>query len=41
MNRNEIYKEYLKALNERVELETKIEDFVEKWKNGETSLSMN
>lgn len=39
MNRNEIYKEYLKALNERVELESKIEDFVEKWKNGETSLS--
>lgn len=39
MNRNDIYKEYLKALNERVELESKIEDFVEKWKNGETSLS--
>lgn len=39
MNRNEIYKKYLKALNERVELESKIEDFVEKWKNGETSLS--
>lgn len=39
MNRNEIYKEYLKMLNERVELEAKIEDFVEKWKNGETSLS--
>lgn len=39
MNRNEIYKEYLKALKERVELESKIEDFVEKWKNGETSLS--
>lgn len=39
MNRNEIYKEYLKALNERAELESKIEDLVEKWKNGETSLS--
>lgn len=39
MNTNEIYKEYLKTLNERIELETKIEDFVEKWKNGETSLS--
>lgn len=39
MNRNQIHKEYLKALNERVELESKIEDFVEKWKNGETSLS--
>lgn len=39
MNRNEIYKEYLKTLNERIELESKIENFVEKWKNGETSLS--
>lgn len=39
MDRNEIYKEYLKALNERVELEFKIENFVKKWINGETSLS--
>ncbi len=38
MGRNEIYKEYLKVLNERVELESKIEYFVEKWKNGDTSL---
>lgn len=39
MNRNEIYKEYLKTLNERIELESKIENFIEKWKSGETSLS--
>ena len=39
MDRNEIYKEYLKSLNERIELESKIKDFVEKWKNGETFLS--
>lgn len=39
MDRNEIYKEYLKALNEKVELESKIENFIEKWKNGETSLN--
>lgn len=39
MNRNEIYKEYLKVLNERIELESKIEDFVERWKNGESCLS--
>lgn len=39
MTRNEIYKEYLKTLNERIELESKIEAFVEKWQNGEISLS--
>lgn len=39
MNRNDIYKEYIKALNERIELESKIENFVEKWKNGETFFS--
>ncbi|HPZ24220.1 MAG TPA: hypothetical protein PLB45_02915 [Bacilli bacterium] len=39
MNSNESYKKYIDALNERIELENKINEYVEKWKNGETVLS--
>ncbi len=39
MTSNEIYKNYLKALGERTVLENKIEDFIEKWKNGDTTIS--
>lgn len=39
MNRDELYKRYLQALNERIELESKIEALVERWKNGKTYLS--
>lgn len=39
MNSNEIYKNYLEALRERAELENKIENFIERWKNGDTTIS--
>lgn len=39
MTSDEIYKNYLVAYKERVELENKIEELIEKWKNGETIIS--
>lgn len=39
MNSNEIYRKYLEAEKERIALENKIEEYIEKWKNGETVLS--
>ncbi len=39
MDSKEIYKNYLKALGERLELEEKIEKFIERWKNGEINVS--
>lgn len=39
MNSNELYRNYLAAEKERIELENKIEEYIEKWKNGETVLS--
>lgn len=39
MNINEIYKNYLDTLNKRVELEKRIEGLIEKWKNGDTTIS--
>lgn len=39
MSSNELYQKYLEAEKERFELENKIENFVEKWKNGETTIS--
>lgn len=39
MNSNELYQKYLVAEKERFEFESKIESFVEKWKNGEITFS--
>jgi len=36
---NELYKKYVEAMNERVELENRINNHIEKWKNGETTFS--
>jgi len=36
---SELYKKYIQAANERYALENKIDDCIEKWKNGETVLS--
>jgi len=36
---SELYKKYIEAANERYALENKINDYIEKWKNGETVLS--
>ena len=36
---SELYKKYVEATNERYALENKINDYIEKWKNGETVLS--
>lgn len=36
MNSNEIYENYLKALNQREELEVKIAKYIERWENNET-----
>ena len=35
----ELYKKYIEATNERYALENKINEYIEKWKNGETVLS--
>lgn len=39
MSSKEIYQKYLEALKERFELESKIDVFVQKWADGETTLS--
>ena len=36
---SELYKKYIEARNKRYALENKINDYIEKWKNGETVLS--
>ena len=36
---SELYKKYIEAANERYALENKINNYIEKWKNGETVLS--
>ena len=36
---SELYKKYIEVANERYSLENKINDYIEKWKNGETVLS--
>ena len=36
---SELYKKYVEATNERYALENKINEYIEKWKNGETLLS--
>ena len=36
---SELYKKYIEAANERYALENKINEYIEKWKNGETALS--
>lgn len=36
---NELYKKYIEAINERATLENKINVCIEKWKNGELTLS--
>ena len=36
---SELYKKYIEARNKRYDLENKINDYIEKWKNGETVLS--
>ena len=36
---SELYKKYIEVANERYALENKINDYIEKWKNGETVLS--
>lgn len=35
----ELYKKYIESTNERYTLENKINEYIEKWKNGETFLS--
>lgn len=39
INKKELYSKYLNAINERNELQNRIEDLTEQWKNGETALS--
>lgn len=39
MTSKELYERYLEALKKRYELENKISDYIERWKNGETALS--
>lgn len=39
MTSKELYDKYNKAFNERIELENSINDYIEKWKNGELVLS--
>lgn len=39
MSSRELYQKYLEAEKERFELENKIDVFVQKWANGETTLS--
>lgn len=36
---SELYKKYIESTNERYALENKINEYIEKWKNGETVLS--
>lgn len=36
MSSSELYKKYIEAVNKRCDLENKIEEYIEKWKNGET-----
>lgn len=36
---SELYKKYIESTNERYTLENKINDYIEKWKNGEIILS--
>jgi hypothetical protein len=36
---SELYKKYIEVANERYVLENRINDYIEKWKNGETVLS--
>lgn len=36
---SELYKKYIESTNERYALENKINEYIEKWKNGETFLS--
>lgn len=39
MTSNEIFEEYSRVLYERFMLKNKIDDFIEKWKNGDTKCS--
>ena len=36
---NELYKKYVEATNQRADLENRINNYIEKWKNGETTFS--
>lgn len=36
---NELYQKWLETRNERIELENKIEELVERWKNKQTTIS--
>ncbi len=38
MSNNELYEKYVIALNDRALLEKKINEYIEKWKNGDTVL---